>query len=248
MADNRSAREKALASERQMIGPDLNFASSEAYKMLRTNLQFALPVDEKCHVIGVTSTYKGEGKSIASINLAYTLSEAGNKVIVIEGDMRLPTLARRLKVKPNPGLTTLMVESDSINSAIQHTLFKTRNGDEVSFSVVTAGKIPPNPSELMQSNRMRNLIEALKGYYDVIILDLPPVTVVTDALIASKYLSGMILVVRNEVASKKGLSETLRQMKQADVKILGFVYTDADFSKSRTYGKNYKKGYYNYYR
>lgn len=246
MAKKNTSSAQITALEQKMIGPQLSFAAAEAYKMLRTNIMFSFPANEKCHVLGVTSTFKGEGKSLTSINLAYTLSEAKNKVLLIEGDMRMPNIANRLSLKATPGLSNLMVELDSLSDAIQKKVFTTKDKLTVSFDLITSGSIPPNPSELMQSDRMKQLISALKEFYDVIILDLPPVTVVTDALIASNYISGMMVVVRNEVASKRGLAETMRQFRQANSKIIGFVFTNADMSK-KSYGKYYKKGYYKGY-
>ncbi|MBR1797861.1 MAG: CpsD/CapB family tyrosine-protein kinase [Clostridiales bacterium] len=250
MANNsKNPSHNSSIEKKQMIGPQLNFACSEAYKLLRTNLMFSFPAEESCHVIGVTSTFQGEGKSLTSINLAYTLAEAKNKVLLIESDMRIPNHAARLNLKPTPGLSNLLAGLDSISDAIQGKAFQTSpNEAPVTIDVLTAGSIPPNPSELMQSSRMKYLIDTLKEYYDVIVLDLPPVTVVTDALIASHLTSGMMVVVRNERASKRGLAETMRQLKQVNAKVLGFVYTNADMTKSKAYGKYYKKGYYKAYR
>ena len=246
MAKKESNKADDTAMERKfMIGPKLNFASSEAYKLLRTNVMFSFPATEKCPVIGLTSTFKGEGKSLTSINLAYTLAETKKRVLLIEGDMRLPNFAPRLNLKPTPGVSNLLVELDSLSDAIQKAVFQTSDGKmNVHFDVITSGSIPPNPSELMQSGRMKLLINTLKDFYDVILIDLPPVTVVSDALITSKFISGMVVVVRNEVASKRGLSDVMRQFRQADAKIIGFVFTNADFTKSKSYNRYYKKGYY----
>lgn len=248
MAKKENDKAANIAVERKfMIGPKLNFASSEAYKLLRTNVMFSFPAEEKCPVIGMTSTFKGEGKSLTSINLAYTLAETKKKVLLIEGDMRIPNFAARLNLKPTPGISNLLVELNSLSDAIQKAVFQTSDPSiMVKFDVITSGSIPPNPSELMQSGRMKHLIKTLREFYDVIILDLPPVTVVSDALITSTFISGMIVVVRNEVASKRGLSDVMRQFRQANARIIGFVFTNADFSKSRSYKRYYKKGYYKY--
>ena len=239
----------SIALERKMmIGPQLNFASSEAYKLLRTNVMFSFPAEEKCPVIGVTSTFKGEGKSLTSINLSYTLAETKKKVLLIEGDMRIPNFAGRLNLKATPGVSNLLVELDDLSSAIQQVSLKSNKMDvPITFDVITSGSIPPNPSELMQSSRMKKLLTALRGSYDVIIIDLPPVTVVSDALITSSFISGMVVVVRNQVASKRGLSDVMRQFRQANVKLIGFVFTNADVTKSKSYNKYYKKGYHGYY-
>ena len=237
--------------QKSMIGPHLNFAASEAYKLLRTNLLFSFPAEEKCHVIGITSTFQGEGKSLTSINLAYTMAEANSRVLLIEGDMRIPNFSTRLNLKKTPGLSNLLAGLDSISDAIQRIAFRRSSADPIKFDVITAGSIPPNPSELMQSQRMRQLIDTLREFYDVIIIDLPPVTAVTDTLVASNFVSGIAVVVRSDHAAKRGLSNTMRQLRLVNAKVIGFIYTNADTAKKKYYkgyGKGYSKYYSKYYR
>ena len=244
--DNSPASDLSV-EQKSMIGPHLNFAASEAYKLLRTNLLFSFPAEEKCHVIGITSSFQGEGKSMTAINLSYTLAEANNRVLLIEGDMRIPNFSNRLNLKKTPGLSNLLAGLDSISDAIQRIAFRrSSNPEPVKFDVITAGNIPPNPSELMQSQRMQQLIDTLKEFYDVIILDLPPLNVVTDALVASNYVSGVAVVVRSEHASKRGLSNTMRQLRLVNAKVIGFIYINADSQKKKYY-KGYGKGYSKYY-
>ena len=249
--DNSPASDLSV-EQKSMIGPHLNFAASEAYKLLRTNLLFSFPAEEKCHVIGITSTFQGEGKSMTAINLSYTLAEANNRVLLIEGDMRIPNFSNRLNLKKTPGLSNLLAGLDSISDAIQRIAFRrSSNPEPVKFDVITAGNIPPNPSELMQSQRMQQLIDTLKEFYDIIIIDLPPINVVTDALVASNYVSGVAVVVRSEHASKRGLSNTMRQLRLVNAKVIGFIYTNADSQKKKYYkgyGKGYSKYYSKYYR
>lgn len=249
--DNSPASDLSV-EQKSMIGPHLNFAASEAYKLLRTNLLFSFPAEEKCHVIGITSSFQGEGKSMTAINLSYTLAEANNRVLLIEGDMRIPNFSNRLNLKKTPGLSNLLAGLDSISDAIQRIAFRrSSNPEPVKFDVITAGNIPPNPSELMQSQRMQQLIDTLKEFYDIIILDLPPINVVTDALVASNYVSGVAVVVRSEHASKRGLSNTMRQLRLVNAKVIGFIYTNADSQKKKYYkgyGKGYSKYYSKYYR
>ncbi len=249
--DNSPASDLSV-EQKSMIGPHLNFAASEAYKLLRTNLLFSFPAEEKCHVIGITSSFQGEGKSMTSINLSYTLAEANNRVLLIEGDMRIPKFSNRLNLKKTPGLSNLLAGLDSISDAIQRIAFRrSSNPEPVKFDVITAGNIPPNPSELMQSHRMQQLIDTLKEFYDIIIIDLPPINVVTDALVASNYVSGVAVVVRSEHASKRGLSNTMRQLRLVNAKVIGFIYTNADSQKKKYYkgyGKGYSKYYSKYYR
>ena len=244
--DNSPASDLSV-EQKSMIGPHLNFAASEAYTLLRTNLLFSFPAEEKCHVIGITSSFQGEGKSMTAINLSYTLAEANNRVLLIEGDMRIPNFSNRLNLKKTPGLSNLLAGLDSISDAIQRIAFRrSSNPEPVKFDVITAGNIPPNPSELMQSQRMQQLIDTLKEFYDVIILDLPPINVVTDALVASNFVSGVAVVVRSEHASKRGLSNTMRQLRLVNAKVIGFIYTNADSQKKKYY-KGYGKGYSKYY-
>lgn len=246
---NDNSSSSLTVEQKSMIGPNLNFSASEAYKLLRTNLLFSFPAEEKCHVIGITSTYQGEGKSLTAINLSYTLAEANNRVLLIEGDMRIPNFTNRLNLKKSPGLSTLLAGLDSISDAIQRISFRRgSNAETIKFDVITAGDIPPNPSELMQSQRMVQLIDMLKEFYDVIILDLPPIGVVTDALVASHFTSGIAVVVRSEHASKRGLANTMRQLRLVNAKVIGFIYTNADVYKKKYY-RGYGKGYYSkYYR
>ena len=167
--DNSPASDLSV-EQKSMIGPHLNFAASEAYKLLRTNLLFSFPAEEKCHVIGITSSFQGEGKSMTSINLSYTLAEANNRVLLIEGDMRIPNFSNRLNLKKTPGLSNLLAGLDSISDAIQRIAFRrSSNPEPVKFDVITAGNIPPNPSELMQSHRMQQLIDTLKVIYPYMI-------------------------------------------------------------------------------
>lgn len=243
MANKKNNKENSIINERKyMIGPRLSFAAAEAYKLLRTNIMFSFSDSnsEEGKVIAVTSSVPGEGKSLTLLNLAYTFAETKKSVLLIEGDMRLPTLANRLKLKGSPGLSNLMVGLNSVNDAIQRFTTVKEDSDPVSIDVLVAGTIPPNPSELLGSSRLDSLLAVLKKNYDYIFLDQPPVTSVPDALITSKRTDGTIVVVRNEHASKGALAETMRQLKLVDAHILGFVYTDA----STGGGKYYKKGYY----
>lgn len=235
-----------------MLGPRLNFAAAEAYKLLRTNIMFSFSGTEACRIIGMTSSVRGEGKSLTATNLAYTMAETGKRILLIEGDMRLPTLARRLRLAKAPGLSNLLVGMNSVNEAIQAFRSELDDGNVISLDVMVSGEVPPNPSELLGSERMLNLLQVLRDHYDYIVLDLPPVTAVTDAVIACRLVDGMLLVVRRDHAVRSSVNETLRQLRQVDARILGFVFNGAGGGSSyyrKRKGYYYKKGYYkNYYR
>lgn len=241
MRNNKKNKNRDLMTPedtRKTLGENLTFAAAEAYKLLRTNLEFSLPAEKKCKVIGVTSALRGEGKSTTSVNIAYTMAQSGGKVLLIEADLRLPTLAKRLRVKSRPGISNLLVGQCRGNDILQ------RSGLISNLWVVTAGDIPPNPAELLGSENMKQAIEALADVFDVIIIDLPPVTAVSDALIVSKIVDGMIVISRQGYCTKGAVDEVIRQLRFANARILGFVMTGADTQK-----KAYKRyGHYGDYK
>jgi len=241
-------------TEQSFFGRKLNFAAREAYKLLRTNLLFALPEAEegRGRIIGVTSALRGEGKSTTVVNLASTLAETNERVLIVEGDLRIPSIHKKLNIRSKPGLSNVLILRESHHNYIQSVEVERLNGQSITFDVLVAGEVPPNPSELIGSGRMKRRMEALAREYDYILLDLPPVTAVTDALVATKLVDGIVMVVRNEHADARSLNDAIRQLRQADAKILGFVYTCAGGSMGGyryryRYNRKYKYRYYNRY-
>lgn len=218
------------AETKKTIGDNLNFAAAEAYKLLRTNLEFSLPSEKKCKIIGVTSALRGEGKSTTAINIAYTIAQTKKNVLLIEADLRLSTVAKRLQLRTRPGLTNMMIGQFSGNDVLQ------KSGLHPNLWVITAGDTPPNPAELLGSKPMEIMFKAMSELFDCIVVDLPPVTAVTDALVVSKHLDGMLVVVRQDYCDRGSVDETVRQLRFAGTKILGFVMTGAD-----THKKTYKR-------
>ena len=225
---------------RTMFGPGLNFAAAEAYKLLRTNLMFSFPDERKCRIVGITSSIQEEGKSTVTCNLAYSLAQAGVSVLLIDADLRKPTIASKLCVERIPGLTNLLVSREDYKKCVQQSPYAP------GVDLLTAGDIPPNPSELLGSDRMQELMEEMSKDYEYILVDLPPVTIVSDTVAVSKLLDGVIAVVRGGVAQKKLLAEMLRQLQLVDLRILGFVYRDLLPVNGRYYSRY--KGKYHYYR
>ena len=208
---------KALAEQREILANKLNFASQEAYKLLRTNLMFSTCDEEKCKIIGLTSALRGEGKSTTAINLSYVLAEANKKTLLIEADMRLPRIQRLLQFQETVGLSNVLAGVNKLEEAIR------RGGFWDTLSILPSGEIPPNPSELLSSMKMKHILSTLAEDYDYIIIDLPPITAVSDGLAISPLLSGMIVVVRPDYCDRHALADTMRQMEFLNVKILGFV-------------------------
>ena len=145
-----------------MLGENLSFAASEAYKLLRTNLDFALSDEQKCRIIGMTSSVRGEGKSTTTLNLAYSIAEAGKLVLVIEADMRMPTYTKRLHIQTKKGISNLLAGqctgADVLSRCELHK----------NMWVIPAGDIPPNPSELLGSEQMRITLDVLSRDFDYI--------------------------------------------------------------------------------
>lgn len=198
------------------IGKNLDCVSAESYKLLRTNLSFSLPDKEGGKIIGITSPCPQDGKSTTSLNLAYSLAEGGNTVVLIDADMRRPSIAKNLEISMSPGLSNLLV--DSKENAIHEKVLHDK------LSVLLSGDVPPNPSELITSAKMQNLLVELSEKYDYVIVDLPPVNSVSDPIAVSKYLDGMIVVVRHRLSRRRDVLEAIRQLKMVNAKIFGFVY------------------------
>ena len=233
--------------DKGFYGNEMSFAAKEAYKLLRTNLTFALSNTDvgRGHIVGITSALRGEGKSTTTINLASVLAEQGDHVIVVEGDLRLPSLKKKLKMRRRAGLSNVLIARADPLEYIQVCKVGGVQEKDICFDLLPAGEIPPNPSELLGSRRMEEVLNVLAKQYDYILLDLPPVTAVSDALVATKLVDGVVMVVRNEYTDTGSLNEAIRQLQQVEGKILGFVFTCADSSRSR-YSKKYKYRYYNY--
>ncbi len=226
-----------------MIGDDLDFILHEEYRLLRTNIKYSLTDEKECHIIGVTSSIKGEAKTTTSINLAYTLAENGEKVCLVEGDMRLPTFRKKMKLTSHVGLSEFLTGQAPANDIVESVRFK-----KCAFSCIQAGALPPNPSELLSSQRMDKLLEALGKTFTYVIVDLPPVTMVSDAVVVGGKLDGVVMVVAQPICTKRLLKESMRQLMLARIKVLGFVRTfttDHGFGYSK-YGRKhykYKHGY-----
>ncbi|MBP3692388.1 MAG: CpsD/CapB family tyrosine-protein kinase, partial [Clostridia bacterium] len=160
------------------------------------------------------------------------IAEKGKRVLLIDGDLRIPSIAKKMGISSTPGLTDLLMGKGAqvrdFRSNVLENLF-----------IIPSGEIPPNPSELLGSQRMKSILLDLKGNFDYIIIDLPPANVVSDALSVAEFISGMVLVVRENYTEKKELERCFRQMDISNIKVLGCVMNESR-EKSGSYGK-YKK-------
>ncbi len=228
--------------KKQIIGNGISFAASEAYKLLRTKLQFSFVDEVKCPVIGVSSAMAGEGKSLSSINLAFSLSQLDKRILLIDCDMRRPSISTKLNIDKAPGLSNYLTGQNEMDEVIQR--YPT-DSDE-NFDVITAGVNPPNPIELLSSFKMQKALEILRESYDYIIIDLPPVGEVSDAMAAAKFVDGILLVVRQNYCNTASLGSAVSQFEFIESRILGVVMNCVS-EKSGKYARKYYKKYYSSY-
>lgn len=221
----------------RLISEKAPFEYVEAYKSLRTNFNF-IAMNGKNRRIVVTSTLRDEGKSSVAINLSISLAQAGKKVLLIDADLRNPSLRRYLKlhVDEKIGLSDLLAGEAKVGDCLIET--------ETGFDLIAGGAIPPNPAELISSNAMKSLLDVAAERYDYIICDAPPVGVISDAVALSPLCDGVIFVIRHKFANKNQIRRGLQSLQSLNAKILGVVFNQFEIPKST--GKYY--GYYRSYR
>ena len=216
-------------SQRRMVLSDASpFVLREAYRTLRTNILFALR-GSGCKKFCITSSAAGEGKSIMILNLAISFSQSGKKVLLIDADLRRPALARLLTEKATPGLSNILADLATEDESIRRDVYP-------NLDVILSGNVPPNPSELLSSERMQPLIDQMSEQYDYILVDTPPVTVVSDACIVASLLDGVLLLVRQGRSRKDAVKQAVNQLAMTDAKLLGYVLNGVEFNETKYYG------------
>ena len=220
--------------ETEFVGSGISFAASEAYKLLRTKLQFSFADGQDCHIIGVSSAMAGEGKSLSSSNLACALSQLDKRVLLIDCDMRRPSLNTKLNIKKVPGLSNFLTRQVQLEDVVQGYA-----SGECRFSVIAAGRNPPNPIELLSSEGMKQALDRFRQDFDYIILDLPPVGEVSDALVAATLVDGILLVVRQNYCNSHSLRSSVEQFDFVGCRVLGVVLNCAA-ENNRRYTYRYK--------
>lgn len=220
--------------ESAIINKNTEFSVKEAYKTLRTNIMFSLTNDGKSKSVVITSAIPGDGKTTTAINLATTFSQIGSKILLIDCDLRKPKIHTYLDVDNKNGLSGVLSGFVKLENAITRT--------EYGFDCITAGSIPPNPSELISSPALEKIIEELKDQYDYIFIDTPPVTVVSDTLTVSSLSDGVLMVARSKYTPKSLIKQSIASMKFTNSKIIGIVINGVDM-KDRAYGSHKGKYY-----
>lgn len=234
---NRRKQEKSLTKEQTKGAPLVAFQNpksvqAEQFRTIRTNLDF-VNLDQKLTSIVLTSSIPAEGKSTISANLAYVMGATEKKVLVVDADMRKPTVHRTFNLSNDKGLSTLITKPElKINEVIQYS-------PDLNIYLLPSGPIPPNPSELLTSAKMSNLMEEFKKYFDLIIYDTPPISAVTDAQIMGTKVDGVVLVVREGYVTKEEVRNSKLALENVNARILGYVLNDKKIGDSA--------GYYAYY-
>lgn len=210
------------------------FAIVEGYKIARTKLMFSLSAKNN-KFVAFTSWSKGEGKSTATTNMAISLSEMGSQVLLIDVDLRKPNVQNLLKLDNKVGFSDVLAGFKDIKDVIHKNVLP-------SLDVITTGAIPPNPSELISSDRLKQTLDILHDSYDYVLLDTPPIGVVTDALLLKEYVAGYVMIIRERVTTHGDINKTLQFMQIMDAPILGFLKVGCVGRRSK-YGYDYKYTY-----
>ncbi|WP_315073989.1 CpsD/CapB family tyrosine-protein kinase [uncultured Clostridium sp.] len=199
---------------------------SESYRTLRTNIQYS-SIDKKIRSIVITSAHPEEGKSTVSGNLALSFAQNGKKVIIIDCDLRKPSMHKKFNISNLYGLSEVLIEKETLDNAIQEY--------NPNLCILTSGKIPPNPAEMINSNSMNNLLQELKDEYDVIIIDSPPLENVTDGQILSAKVDGTILVVKAGESKMDAVKEAKNLLNKVGANIIGIVMNQVRKNKKDYY-------------
>lgn len=222
------AKEKHLLRnyENRLLTGKSSKETKEAFNTLKTNLSFYVS-KSSTPALAVTSGYSGEGKSLTCANLAIAMSSASRKVLLVECDMRMPSFGKMLGVSDKVGLSELLV---GIKSKTSDVVVNSKYGR---FDVITCGQIPPNPTELLSSERMRELVSEWRNSYDFVILDMPPVCEVVDATVVSDMVDGYLMVARSRYSDTNELATAIGKLKIVNGKTIGLVINDVNVGSAR---------------
>jgi non-specific protein-tyrosine kinase len=209
--------------------------ATESYRTLRTNVEFA-SVDAPIRTLLVTSALPGEGKTVTASNLAVVFAQAGRRVILVDADLRQPGVDRLFNLTNERGLTTLLrADETSIEAVLQGT-------EQAPLRLLTTGPLPPNPAELLGSQRMRTIVERLVATGDLVIFDTPPLQAVTDAAILSSFVDGTLFVIDASRSHRRAVRMAREALERAGANVLGVVLNRVAAEDKAAYGGYYRSG------
>lgn len=206
--------------------------TAESYRSLRTNIQYS-SIDKQVKTLVVTSSNAGEGKSTVAGNLAYTFFQSGKRVLIIDCDLRKPSLHRKFNVSNEVGLTDVLVGTSELNKVMKKI--------DDSLYLLTTGTLPPNPAEIIGSNTMENFLDECKINFDYIILDTPPILPVTDSKLLAIKADATVLVVRSEISKSKHVSQAFKELGKVNANVIGTILNDVEVHSERLYYNNSTK-------
>jgi succinoglycan biosynthesis transport protein ExoP len=224
------ARKQPLANERDPFSP-----RSEAFRRLRTNLRF-ISVDKPPRTIVISSPLKGDGKSSAALNLAFSLADDGARVVLIDADLRRPSIASSLGLVEEAGLTSVLSGQAEVAEVIQ------RAERQSAIDVMASGPVPPNPSELLGTRKMRVILQELRANADYVIVDSPPLLALTDAAVVASSADGVLLVVRTGRTKRDHLHDALESLRAVNANTLGVVMNMTKEGNRERYRYYYRRG------
>lgn len=210
---------------------------AEVYKTLRTNIKFK-SFDKSMKTVVITSTGPSEGKSTIVSNLGVTMAQVGNKVVILDGDLRNASIHKNFHLSNTIGLTNILAEDTPFKNVVM-------SSGTVNLDIISSGPIPPNPAELLNSERMKNLLDTLKKTYDYVLIDTPPAVLVTDAALLASVADGTLLVVSSGDAIIEGAIKAKELLKNVGANILGVVLNKVKVNRSSAYYKYYPRYYGN---
>ncbi|MER2041351.1 CpsD/CapB family tyrosine-protein kinase [Desemzia incerta] len=223
-------KKKEVMKERPglVVSSKPNSVVSEQFRTIRTNIQFSM-VDERLQSLVITSAGPGSGKSIISANLAATFASEDKKVLLVDADLRKPTVHKTFRVRNNDGLTTLLTDR---GVSVEDMVYRTHISG---LYVLTSGAIPPNPAELLGSKRMDELMKEFEDKFDFVIYDMPPILAVTDAQVMASKVDGTIFVLPKGQATKEAVFKAKELLNLVDANVLGAIFNRVEKSNDHYY-------------
>ena len=217
--NNSRTRSFDFNPEEMLVCYNKDFRMVEAYKSIRTNIMYSMPRTEGGKIIAITSATASEGKSTTCINLALTFAQVNAKVLLIDCDLRKPKIHRYLRIERKDGISNVLCGFTELKNAI-------KVGVKENLDVLTSGEVPPNPAELLQTKNFEDLLEELKTMYDYIIIDTPPMNIVTDAIFPIRHSTGTILLIRKDFTTYDMIEHALESIRRVDANIIGTIMID----------------------